>query len=427
MSRLRSPSRRRRVRSLSSVCHSTYSLPSRVYCSDECENNDMYSPSISSSSSVLSSPQLAYTAGVDVPSLMPSALGSALRPYAAGYPHCMSSSSSASSASWSVFTDEESQDGSRLCSSSDYGQRDPSEDPSSKFQCLINTANPSLSYIRKPSGTKDPSMVPKFKHISRSRHVRGVPKSAPNHSTVLPDEDELSSDPDFSSDPEASVHAEQDDRSTTAKMKRTRNRASLPACFSLLQIASPSKPLRESPISCSSGNTIVCQSPPTPKLLNKITGSSLHTSPTIVPLSSLHDTPRGRRREAGHSSCSRRSETPSQSRSRSRRRHMQSTEDFAAGLSPKRVFDWSTYLAGLASRGRPTVRRNRSPISRVVSEVEDAMNTGIRQSRTHPQPRGRARVEDLDGIGSSTDAPGYGRGRSGLVSRERAHPNRIPL
>ena len=210
-------------------------------------------------------------------------------------------------------------------------------------------------------------------------------------------------------------------------MKRTRNRASLPACFSLLQIASPSKPLRASPILCSSGNTIVRQSPPTPKLLNKNPGSSVYPSPTIVPLSSLHETPRGRRQEA-----SRRSETPSPSRSRSRRRHIQSRKDFAAELSPKQVFDWSTYLAGLASRGRPTVRRDHSPISRVISEVEDAMNTELRrsggadrQSRTHPQPRGRARVEDLNG--SSTHAPGYGNGRSGLVSRERAHPVRIPL
>jgi hypothetical protein len=48
-------------------------------------------------------------------------------------------------------------------------------------------------------------------------------------------------------------------------------------------------------------------------------------------------------------------------------------------------------------------------------------------SRSRPRTRGRMRVEDLDGIGSSIEAPGYGSGRSGLVNRERIHLSRVPL
>ncbi|KAF4615175.1 hypothetical protein D9613_002655 [Agrocybe pediades] len=50
----------------------------RAYCSEDCQNSELSSPSISSASSVLSSPNMGYAAGSDVPPLMPSALGYAL-------------------------------------------------------------------------------------------------------------------------------------------------------------------------------------------------------------------------------------------------------------------------------------------------------------------------------------------------------------
>lgn len=92
----------------------------------------------------------------------------------------------------------------------------------------------------------------------------------------------------------------------------------------------------------------------------------------------------------------------------------------------RRFFDWSAEDLALRVRGRPTVRRNSSPLSRLIS---DAMNAKIPtgSSRPRPRTRGRTRVEELDGIGSSIEAPGYGNGRSGLVNRERGHLLRVPL
>jgi hypothetical protein len=177
----------------------------------------------------------------------------------------------------------------------------------------------------------------------------------------------------------------------------------------------------------------VRQSPPTPKLPFKRPGSTLDISPTVVPLSSLYETPRGRRREAGHSSCGNRLGNSSHSSSRMRRRlHSDDNPCRAslhAGHSPERRFDWSEGFA-LPIRGRPSIRRSSSPLSRMVADAINAemQPTGISQfGGRHPRPRGRARVEDLDGIGSSVQAPGYGSGRSGLVNRGRAHPTRVPL
>ncbi len=400
----------------------------------------MYSPSISSSSSALSSPQLGYAAGADVPSLVPSALGSALRSFTERNPYYVSSSSSASSTSWSVLTDEEDQEVPNPFTT-DYNYHDASEDivdPNLKVQNFITSVNNSaLSYTRRPSGTNNHSMVPQVKGPS-SRFVRGFPGSG-----LIPDdlssETGLSSTDNLESDHEASGYL---DHSTTAKTKHTRNRASLPACFSLLQMGSPAKPLRSSPISGSSGYTLR-QSPPTPKISHKIPASNMQSTSTVVPLSGLHDTPRGRRREAGQSSCSRRSGHSSPSRSRSRPSRVQATDtsDITCQAiinirdSCEPVFDRFAEV-GLLCRGRRTVRRNSSPSWRMTKDVEPAFNAGITQmgvaarhsgSGSRPHARGRMRVEELDGIGSTTIAPGYGTGRSGLVSRERGQQRRVLL
>ena len=439
---VRAPSRRRWVRSPPTflIALATHTFPRRAYCSDDCENNDMYSPSISSSSSVLSSPQLGYALGGDVPSLMPSALGSALKNYTVKNSYSVSSSSSASSASWSLFTDEEDQEANpQYSSSSEYDGPDAIFDSNMKVQNLINFVNPSaLSYTRIPSSTNNQSLVPQVKPRSSSRHVRGFPRSVPIQPHV-PD-DGASSDADFSSnepldsDSEINSNSDRDDL-ITAKTKRSRNRASLPACFSLLQLMSPLKPIRSSPISSSSENATVRQSPPTPRVPSKRPGSTLEISPTVVPLSSLHDTPRGRRREAGHSSCGNRSGNSSRSSSRRpRRSHADDSPhcaDHHARHSPRRV-DWPAQEFALPIRGRLTIRRSSSPLSRMIS---DSMSAELRStgsnpfgSRSRPRPRGRTRVEDLEGIGSSIDAPGYGSGRTGLLNREHApHPLRVPL
>lgn len=413
----------------SSLALATHLIPSRAYCSDDCENNDMYSPSISSSSSVLSSPRLGYTLGGEVPSLMPSVLGSALKNYTARNHYSTSSSSSTSSTSWSLFTDDEDRDANhQYSSSSDYSQHDGPDDPNMKVQNFINSANPSaLSYTRIPSSTNNQSLVPQVKRHSRSRHVGGSP-SFQSHALT----DGTSSDADFSLDSEYEVNNnfQPDDRLIIEKTKHSRNRASLPACFSLLQIMSPPKPIRSPPISSSSGNATVRQSPPTPRLLSKRPGSTLDMSPTVVPLSSFYNTPRGRRREAGHSSCSNRSRNSSQRR---RRRVYVNSPHQHVGHVPLRSYDCAAQEFALLIRGRPTIRRSSSPLSRII--ISDAMKAGMRStasspfgSRSRPRTRGRTRVEDLDGIGSSIDAPGYGCGRSGLVNRERTHHSlQVPL
>ncbi|KAJ7700997.1 hypothetical protein B0H14DRAFT_3904196 [Mycena olivaceomarginata] len=75
----------------------------RPYCNEQCQTGDPTSPSLSAASSAFSSLHQQYTHGQDVPALIPSALGRALRGYTA-HDHYSASSSSASSTSWSVLT-----------------------------------------------------------------------------------------------------------------------------------------------------------------------------------------------------------------------------------------------------------------------------------------------------------------------------------
>lgn len=428
----------------------------RAYCSDDCQHSDLSSPSISSSSSALSSPSLGYAVGGDVPALVPSALGSALKMYAqrTGY----RVASSISSSSCGVATDDEDEEDLRPFVSGDFGSMDPSDpDFGLKSPQLLPSA---LSYARRPSGTNNPYAAPHLHRRTSSsmspRHMRGYPRSAPISSSTLVDDDETFSDIGFSSwdgldTDDVEIYSEKDWDATVqpkysgeAKSKRTRNRASLPACFSLLQkMASPSKDARSSPVSSSSANTIARPSPPTPKLSLVDALAHVHIA-TSGPLTSVHTTPRGRRREADKSRSSRRSGS-SHSRSRSRRVYAEGSPIFSEG--PKFVppeeepFDWVA-AAELPRRGREALRRNSSPPPKLPTGMESSSPIFLATRRTQEtdrsksrgssraRTRGRARVEDLGGIGFSTDAPGFGYGRSGLLDRERgagSHIARVPL
>jgi hypothetical protein len=364
-----------------------------------------------------------------VPALMPSALGSALKVYA-GRNGTYGSSSSASSASWSVLDDDDDETALRYARSEHvyHDAFDPLCDTSSKSANYIYTINSAaLSYARRPSGTNNHSTVPHLQHRrlssgSSSSHVRGIPRSAPLMSATSHD-DELF-DFGFSSAEALDIddndnHSEQDWGDSkpkypgSIKSKRSRNRASLPACFSLLQMSSPKK---ASPVSSSSGNTIARVSPPTPKL--PISTGLSHVHPvSSIPVQSIHSTPRGRRREADHSRSSRRSGQSDSSRSRSRPRRVLVSE--SPRLVERNFWDMEDCGEGLFElprRGREAIRRNSSP-----PPFEPSHSRNDSQHRT----RGRARVEDLSNAISS-DAPGYGNGRSGLMHRERAVA-RIPL
>ncbi|KAJ6630547.1 hypothetical protein B0H10DRAFT_1981658 [Mycena sp. CBHHK59/15] len=410
-------------------------LDGRPYCNDDCQNGDLTSPSLSDPSSPFDSPHLAYAHGQDVPALVPSALGRALRAYTT-LDRYSASSSSASSTSWSVVTDDDDDDLAAVNSEYDY------DAPSRSA-----TSQAGLSYARRPSGTNNPST---FSHLHRrtsssssSSLVCSLPQSAPTSRLAPPPDDDDDADvySDLADPDDAPPHDPV--RTITAKPHRTkRNRASLPAYFSMLQIAvspvaaaalPPPYP-RASPISSSSGHTLPARpSPPTPKL-SLLAG--LHTAPPSAAFP--HHTPRGRRRVPSHAHSPpahhSRSRTPSSvSASGSRERR---TRD-------EKVFDWSSALA--RERGR-AVRRNSSPPPPVMLRASAELRLASASPRlsprdVYPSPhmyasppvhlrssrrgsgsgsrartRGRARVEELDGAGSP-ERPGYGAGRSGLIGR----------
>lgn len=241
---------------------------------------------------------------------------------------------------------------------------DEDDDASSKSFLYLGSSG--LSYARRPSGTNNHSTVPRLQHRRLSSGsspglVQGFPRSAPVMCRPAADDDD-----DFPFDDD--MHSESSPARPTA---RSRNRASLPACFSLLKMASPAS-------SSSGSNTVARQSPPTPRL-------PLAARPaSIPPQAVLHTTPRGRRREADDSITRRAAD----SRARTAR-PVEYTAEPAAADFPR--------------RGREATRRNSSPPPHASSERAT---------------RGRARVEEL-GVLTSPDAPGYGTGRSGLVHRER--------
>ncbi|KAG5643230.1 hypothetical protein DXG03_001314 [Asterophora parasitica] len=375
-----------------------------AYCSENCQSLDTSSPSVSSASSAVSSPNLGYATGGDVPALIPSALGSALGKFTRPRHHYSVSSSSASSTSWSAVTDDEDDVYLGISSYRSNHFADSSDsfyEGSSKSANFLDSMQPSaLSYARRPSGTNNRATVNPHARAS-SYNVHDIPRSAPLHSHLSStDDDGGYSDVGFSSRDESESEF-QHPKPASPLPKSKRNRASLPACFSLLQM-SLAEGKHISPVS-SSGNTIARPSPPTPKL--PLAGLT-HT-PSIT---SIH-TPRGRRRAPGNSRSSRGdSSSRSHSRSRSRRVALPqfSPRPFRRDESP--------------SRGHATGRRDSSPplIMKLSTEALEDHNRLLTAAATKAgapglrKGRGRATAE------VDVDAPGYGHGRSGLLDRERA-------
>ncbi|ESK84906.1 hypothetical protein Moror_14907 [Moniliophthora roreri MCA 2997] len=413
-------------------CGGHLSDDSRAFCSDECRTQDagLGSGNNSSSSSALSSPHLGYASGdPDVPALIPSTLGSALRGHHSRY---SVSSSSASSTSWSGLTDDEDEDG-RHSIGSDSIYND-SADPASFDGNAKSTTIPGrptyltpLSYARRPSGTNNGSSV---SQRSSSGHVRSAPRSAPIHFRSHPSmDDDDSSDFGFSGRDEYEpgyprTAPDEQHKSTIKKAKRSRNRASLPAYFSLLQVSSTG-PLPDHPASSlsnsSGGQTISKPSPPTPKL--SLAGLAAYPS-TAPPSATLQSTPRGRKRDLAASRASRFAEhfSSSSSRSRSRSRSKPAVETTP---SVPQMFDWSSEQPTFP-RGRQAVRRNSSPPPKMILNMmamEDfssiPTHRKVDSTGSRPPQRGRMRVEELDGVGGCSQAPGYGNGRSGLLDREQ--------
>jgi len=390
--------------------------------------------------------------GGEVPALMPSVLGSALRKYVSRSGRHVSSSST-SSTSWSLTTDEEDEGISHQYGVNDFPYRDPSdplfsEANSKSSNSVYSIHSAALSYARRPSGTNNPTTAPhshrRLSAGSSSLHVRGIPRSAPIISHADDEEgysDVGSSGDALDIDDDADLHSEQDWRvGVPVKPKyippsRARNRASLPACFSLLKMSSPKKDFKPSPVS-SSNNTIARPSPPTPRLPSSHGLSQIRIAPS-APLTSVHTTPRGRGRGTDKSRSSRRSgySSPSRSRSRSRRA--------PAERCPSYTYDEKHHwpITSIPTRrGREALRKNTSPSPKMLMGVNQDLTFARRRaqegdrsqsgSESPARMRGRARVEDLGGPGLSSDAPGYGNGRSGLMDRGRgtgSHLARVPL
>ncbi|KAG1789439.1 uncharacterized protein HD556DRAFT_784528 [Suillus plorans] len=376
----------------------------RAYCSDECENSDMYnSPSISSASSALSSPYIDFTPGGEVPPLMPSALGTALSSNFQKRGRYSVSSSSTSSASWSLFTDAEEEGYASVgiddeaAYEGDGLESGVSGDGFARSAGFLHPCKSSgLSYTRQPSATNNRSTIPLLHRRTSSTSSSGFGQQ---HSSAEDDADSMSDVP-FHEKP-SEREREHNKLTVTSKYKKSRNRASLPAYFSLLQVSSPQR--SSPPLSTSSGNTTNRASPPTPKLASLLAISGIR--------SVVEATPRGRRREP---------DTNSRSNSRSRARQQTLVpgprERQDSRSSVEKVFDWT---CAPLHRGRPSVRRNSSPLPKMMSSMQPFEETPFVNSidEAHER-RGRFKRNELDGPGSR-DAPGYGNGRSGLRERVR--------
>jgi hypothetical protein len=289
-----------------------------------------------------------------------------------------------------------------------------------------------LQYARRPSGTNNHSTVPHVhKRMSSSAssssggHVRGIPRSAPplSHSST---DDEAFSDFDIEeSDGPSERGSDGGKVKPIEKTRRSRNRTSLPAYFSLLQINSPDNGgPRLSPVSSSSGRTVARPSPPTPKT----TLASRQVIDGYMP----HPTPRGRRRVPAGSRNDNHSDS-SLSGSRSRAQPEPEVvprpveRDLRLRFNDEKQYVDCSSVPGQPTRGRATFRRNSSPPPKVLLGIENRgrILAAVRQaetfdrSRSGEKPRGRARMDELNGFGGLTEAPGFGNGRSGLVGRER--------
>ncbi|KAM6500336.1 hypothetical protein JOM56_003350 [Amanita muscaria] len=409
------------------VCGRHLADDGRAYCSGNCENADISSPSLSSASSALSSPHIGHTVGGEVPPLLPSALGVALKKHRNSDRHSVSSSS-ASSASWSISTKDEGEEP-VLGINTDYYQTDGIE-----HICEVNAVNmpptwsAGLSYTRLPSGTNNRSTVSNIQKQTGSispAHVCGTPRSVPNYSHPSAEEEEAQPQLDFgfsswdsANGYEISRYPFPDNGPTTIKSKHPRNRASLPAYFSLLQLSNPGQKPRSSPISSSSNRTIVRRatpSPPTPKLALSTGPVRPHTPASqSTHGDNTQETPRGRRRVPGSSRSSRQS--GSHSKDRSRIHYDVPCTGMLIDLTSQRpeirdavrhTLNWASDPC--TSRTRNTIKKSgTTPPKNPCGKLDGYINTR----------RGRLRMEELDDF--SPEAPGYGHGRSGLVDRQRA-------
>jgi hypothetical protein len=403
----------------------------KVYCSSGCETLYSTSPSVSSAaSSTFSSPHLKSTAaGGQIPALMiPTSLNSRR-----GKRDRYSVSSSASSTSYSATDDDEE-------SLVDPESATTTQHPPKYLEVSNESTSfsrPGMSFARRPSATNNHSMVPILQRPSLSSQrlysssPSGIPYSAPHHSihdrTLVPAgyARRSSGKADYEThgitrNEEPEFEEDSGEPSSTIKnAKRSRNRASLPSYFSLMKIGSPlsSSIKSEAAPPSSSVHSVSRASPSTPKMACLVpSAAALHHT-----LESRGRTGAAKNHHLEIEGCSPQTRSchtdTSLSRQHQRRGSLDVTQD----------------CDGMQRRGRTRERRRESsplPHPAYLSHLAKPMyprpdNYDARGADGPPSPttqrhfraRGRMRTENLDGVGSTVNAPGFGSGRSGLLRR----------
>ncbi|KAF9651481.1 hypothetical protein BDM02DRAFT_3267102 [Thelephora ganbajun] len=441
----------------------------RAYCSYDCESLDATSPSISTASSVFPSPHLGFTMSPtpdrDIPALLPIALGGSggpLQNYSRyrsinNHPAAFPRHSALSPWSPGQYTEDEN----------DHPDHTVFYDPNEKHH-----PSSGLNYARRPSSTNWHSTIPRPRLVRASdsgasspvRSSVGAPQSAP--SLALPPtppssgaDDELS---DGVNDRESTIRVNTSSLTrknispfTKTSASKKRNRASLPAYFSLLALTSSSPGKQSSqriPSTAGGVNTSrnISRSSPymkTAPSTSAITPTTVHanqsdsSSPAFEQASLRGRAERGRSRHQGpDSSTSPGARNDSRNRSLSRLCTVASPSRSSAtavvSVSPcpptsrrryrgrrigshEKVSDWVSTSIDPESRLRSRSRR----YSNESDESEDpnwrlrgtaAYNRGIDGER-----RGRRRANELGAAPADANGPGFGSGRSGLKDRER--------
>ncbi|KAI0820198.1 hypothetical protein BC628DRAFT_1331061 [Trametes gibbosa] len=480
------------------LCSRPLAADGRPYCSDECESLDVTSPSVSVNSSAQPSPFLKSTANppgtlAEVPALLPSALGRSLKePHKSHRVRHSESSSSNSSVSWSALEEDYNDDvlnpalrsagtDDEFAINSDYLSPEVgSSKPSTSFGNIYRTPNSSLPYVRRPSTTNNRSTIPMLHHRTSSASTppsAGISSSAPFFSSTEDDSSDVPSACASSlsarsgrrsgrksndSVPHTTDESERE-KDDTLTGKNRRNRASLPAYFSLLTSTSPAVSRSQKSLSSLQTLSMISRSlqssssPPTPRLAKPMVDTTAAFATAQFGRVSKHTVtadaaPRGRSRQRdpdGRSSSSRRSA----SRSPGARTHAHHNAQVRARLdSLEKVADWvahSPVVAASVRIARQQVqhhthqRRNSSPsplpkfeklhlrnaaldvdagcVNSAVEEEFDEEDECEDPARERNSRRGRRRPDELDSmpLGADHGAPGYGNGRSGLMARER--------
>jgi hypothetical protein len=317
------------------------SFHSRIYCSDACQALDDSSPSLSTASSAWPSP-----------SLPPMMAGPAQEPTSLSLGMSLSAKSTYPPTYPIWYEDED--EGEMLSIHT-------SEDPL--------RSHDALSYARRPSSTNTHSTIPLLHRHSSSSTTH----SSTGHSTNSAEEDSDISGPTSSSrhhrrssygtplpPPAPLVTSDATEATVTS---RKRNRASLPAYFSLLTLGAP----------------------------------HAKSSPTMSPPRSSVDTARGR---------------PSPTNPRLARPALDSTHA-VAGASPCSV----PLHTPNSEEYRGRRREPASPSRARLCSPSRSRSRSHEWTSGNEERRGRRRVDELDGWVADREY-GYGRGRSGLRDRE---------